>query len=173
VTSKSLRIAGNELDSNIIQYARDKFNLLLGERTAEQIKIEIGSAFPEKEIKEAKMRGRDLISGLPKEVTITSAQLQEAISRTIRLFIENIKTTIETTPPELVADIFERGLVLTGGGALLRGLDKAIELEAKVPVHVIDDPLTAVVRGTGIILEDIESVKDLFVLSTHDNGISK
>lgn len=170
VTWKSLRIAGNELDSNIIQYARDKFNLLLGERTAEQIKIEIGSAYPEKEIREAKMRGRDLISGLPKEVIITSVQVQEALSRTIRLFVENIKSTIEATPPELVADIFERGLVLSGGGALLRGLDKLIQMEAKVPVHIIDDPLTAVVRGTGIILEDIESVKELFVLSTHEEG---
>jgi len=172
VTWKSLRIAGNELDSNIIQYARDKFNLLLGERTAEQIKIEIGSAFPEKEIRETKMKGRDLISGLPKEVIITSTQIQEAISRTLRIFIENIKSTIEVTPPELVADIFERGVVLTGGGALLRGLDKAIALETKIPVHIIDDPLTAVVRGTGIILEDIESVKELFVLSTHEeNGL--
>ena len=169
VTWKSLRVAGNELDSNIIQYARDKFNLLLGERTAEQIKIEIGSAFPNKEIKEAKMRGRDLITGLPKEVIINSSQLQEALARTIRLFIDNIKSTIEITPPELVADIYERGLILSGGGALLRGLDKAIQEETKIPVHVIDDPLTAVVRGTGLILEDIESVKDLFVLSTQED----
>jgi len=173
VTWKSLRIAGDELDSNIIQYARDKFNLLLGERTAEKIKIEIGSAFPEEEVLETMMRGRDLISGLPKEVKITSVHIQEATSRTIRLFIDNIKSTIEITPPELVADIFERGLLMTGGGALLRGLDKAIQLETKIPIHVMDDPLTAVVRGTGLILEDIESVKDLFVLSTHDEIISK
>lgn len=169
VTWKSLRVAGNELDSNIIQYARDKFNLLLGERTAERIKMEIGSAFPDKELKETKMRGRDLITGLPKEVTINSAQLQEALARTIRLFIDNIKSTIESTPPELVADIYERGMILTGGGALLSGLDKAIQEEAKVPVHIIDDPLTAVVRGTGLILEDIESVKDLFALSTQED----
>ncbi|PIY95516.1 MAG: rod shape-determining protein [Candidatus Kerfeldbacteria bacterium CG_4_10_14_0_8_um_filter_42_10] len=170
VTWKSLRIAGNELDSNIIQYARDKFNLLLGEKTAEQIKIEVGSAYPEKEVRETKMRGRDLISGLPKEVAINSTQIQEALSRTIRIFVENIKSTIETTPPELVADIFERGIVLTGGGALLRGLDKVISLETGIPVHIIDDPLTAVVRGTGIILEDIEAVKELFALSTHDEN---
>lgn len=173
VTWKSLRIAGDELDNNIIQYARDKFNLLLGEKTAERIKIEIGSAFPEKEVLETMMRGRDLISGLPKEVKITSSEIQEAIARTIRVFIDNIKSTIEVTPPELVADIFERGIIITGGGALLRGLDKAIELETKIPVHVIDDPLTAVVRGTGLILEDIESLKDLFVLSTHDENIPK
>jgi rod shape-determining protein MreB len=166
VSWKSLRVAGNELDSNIIQYARDKFNLLLGDRTAEQIKIEIGSAYPDKEIKEAKMRGRDLITGLPKEVIVNSAQIQEALARTVRLFAENIKSTIELTPPELVADIYERGIVLSGGGALLRGLDKAIQEEVKIPVHIIDDPLTAVVRGTGLILEDIDSVKDLFVLST-------
>ncbi|MFA6391374.1 MAG: rod shape-determining protein [Patescibacteria group bacterium] len=166
VSWKSLRVAGNELDSNIIQYARDKFNLLLGDRTAEQIKIEIGSAYPDKEIKEAKMRGRDLITGLPKEVIVNSAQIQEALARTVRLFVENIKSTIELTPPELVADIYERGIVLSGGGALLRGLDKAIQEEVKIPVHIIDDPLTAVVRGTGLILEDIDSVKDLFVLST-------
>lgn len=173
VTWKSLRIAGNELDNNIIQYARNKFNLLLGEKTAEQIKIRIGSAFPEKEPRETTMRGRDLISGLPKEVKINSHEVQEATSRTTRLFIDNIKSTIEATPPELVADIFERGLMLTGGGASLKGLDKAIQSETRIPVHIIDDPLTAVVRGCGLILEDIESVKDLFVLSTHEESTSK
>lgn len=173
VTYKSLRIAGKELDNNIIQYARDKFNLLLGEKTAEQIKIEIGSAFPDKEIRETTMRGRDLITGLPKEVKINSHQIQEATSRTIRLFVDNIKSTIEATPPELVADIYERGLMLTGGGALLAGLNRVIQQETKIQVHIIDDPLTAVVRGCGLILEDIEAVKDLFVLSTHEESSTK
>ena len=168
VTWKSLRIAGDQLDQNIIQYARDQFNLLLGEKSAEEVKIKIGSCYPEKEPLEAKMRGRDLVTGLPKEVTITSTHVREAIIRSIKIFVDGIKTTIEKTPPELVSDIYEKGLVLTGGGALLNGIDKLITQETQIPVHIVDDPLTCVVRGTGLVLEDIESLKEIFTYSTQE-----
>lgn len=159
VTSKTLRLAGNEFDNNIIQYIREEFNILVGEQVAENIKIRIGSATPLKEPIELEVRGRDLINGLPKAIKISDAQIREAIHRTIVQIIENIKITLETTPPELVSDIYEHGIVLTGGGALLRGLDKEIAQATKIPVRVADDPLTCVVRGTGLILSDPELLK--------------
>ncbi|MDP2683853.1 MAG: rod shape-determining protein [bacterium] len=171
VTWKSIRIAGDEFDQNIIQYARDHFNLLLGERTAEQIKVKIGSAFILEEPSSTTMRGRDLISGLPKEVEVNSNHIREAISRSLRQIIDNIKSTIEITPPELVADIFERGIVLSGGGALLSGLDKLIQKETKIPVHIADDPLTAVARGTGIVLDDLENLKEILASTIEDSKI--
>lgn len=169
VTSRSLRTAGNDLDNDIIQYVREKFNLLLGESSAEQVKIKVGETVKttEKPLL-TKVRGRDLISGLPKEITIDSDQIIEAISHSLRTLVETIKATIEHTPPELVADIYERGIVLSGGGALLRGIDKLISQATQAPVHIVDDPLTAVVRGTGLILEDIDSLKDMFVTSTRE-----
>ncbi len=170
VTWKSLRVAGDEFDQNIIQYARDHFNLLLGERTAEQIKIQIGSALPSEEPVETTMRGRDLITGLPKEVTVNSNHIREAINRSLRQIVEGIKTTIEITPPELVADIYERGIMLAGGGAPLRGLDTLVKQETKIPVHITDDPLTAVARGAGIVLDDLENLKE--VLSSDETGSS-
>jgi rod shape-determining protein MreB and related proteins len=154
VTWKTLRLAGNALDNDIIQYVREEFNILIGEQVAENIKIRIGSATPLKESMEMPLRGRDLINGLPKEVMITDSQVREAMQRIIRQTIENIKITLETTPPELVSDIYEHGIVLTGGGALLRGLDKEIAQATKIPVRVAEDPLTCVVRGTGILLSD-------------------
>jgi rod shape-determining protein MreB len=156
VTWKTMRIAGNELDNNIIQYAREEFNILIGEQVAENIKIKIGSATPLKEPMEMEVRGRDLINGLPRAAVISDSQVREAISKTIEKIIENIKTTLETTPPELVSDIYEHGIVLTGGGALLRGLDKEIAQATKIPVRVADDSLTCVVRGAGILLSDLE-----------------
>lgn len=168
VAWRSLRLGGNKLDQDVIQYARDHFNLLLGERTAEDIKIKIGSAWDDGELVETKMRGRDLITGLPREVTINSTQVREALQRSIKTIVENIKATIESTPPELVADIYERGLVLTGGGALLRGIQPAIQQETQIPVHITDDPLTAVVRGTGIVLEDLDVLRNVLVLSSED-----
>ena len=156
VTWKTLRLAGNELDNNIIQYVREEFNILIGEQVAEEIKIRIGSAAPLKEPMEMQIRGRDLINGLPKGIIITDIQVREAISKTIGQIIENIKITLETTPPELVADIYEHGVTLTGGGALLRGLDKEIAQAIKIPVRIADDPLTCVARGTGILLSDPE-----------------
>jgi rod shape-determining protein MreB len=156
VAWKSLRLAGNELDNNIIQYIREEFNILIGEQLAETIKIKIGSATVLKEKIEMEARGRDLLNGLPKSITINDSQVREAISRTVLQIVENIKTTLEITPPELVSDIYEHGIVLTGGGALLRGLDKEIAQATKIPVRVADDPLTCVVRGTGILLSDPE-----------------
>ena len=163
VASRSLRIAGDELNENIIQFARDESNLLLGEKTAESIKIGIGSAYQMEEKMETIMRGRDLVTGLPKEVTIDHNQVRKALSRSVKILIDNIKATIEETPPELVADIMTRGIILVGGGGMLRGLDKLVSEQTKMPVKVADDPLTAVARGAGIVLEDVEKLKEVLV----------
>lgn len=163
VVSKSLKIAGDRLNHDIIRFARDELKLLLGERTAEMIKIAIGSAYELSEPLEAAMRGRDLVTGLPKEVIVDDADIRRAMRHSIGILVQTIKAAIEETPPELVADIMHRGIVLVGGGALLRGLDRLIKEETKIPVKVADDPLTAVVRGTGIILEDIDVLKDVLV----------
>lgn len=163
VTSKSLRIAGDELNDDIIQYARDEFNLLLGEKTAEEIKILVGSAWPLEEAIEASMRGRDLVTGLPKEVIVNDEQIRRAIGRSVKIIVSNIKATVEETPPELVADIMNRGIVMVGGGSLLRGIDKLVSRETQIPTRLADDPITAVVRGTGIIIENIDTLKDVLV----------
>lgn len=171
VSWKSLKLAGDKLDETIIQYARDKFNILLGERTAEKIKMQVGSVLPLDQTLTTIMRGRDLLTGLPKEVQINDANIREAIIKPIKLIIDNIKATIENAPPELVSDLYEKGMVLTGGGALLRGLDELISKETKMPVHITDEPLTAVVRGTGKVLDDIENLKDILLPSTRDLGL--
>jgi rod shape-determining protein MreB len=158
-------VAGDEMNENIIQFARDEFNLLLGERTAEEVKIKIGSAIPMRERLKTQIRGRDLLTGLPKQVMVNDEQIRHAISRSVRLIVNNIKSVVEETPPELVADIMEKGITLAGGGALLRGLDKMIADETDMPVTVADDPLTCVVRGAGIVLEDINTLKDVLVLT--------
>ncbi len=173
VSWRSLRIAGDDLNENIVHYARDHFNLMIGDRTAEDIKIRIGSVLEEDEPLETQMRGRDLITGLPKEVTITSAQTREALQRSIQIVISNLKTTIENTPPELVADIYKRGVVLTGGGALLRGLPSLIARETQIPVHVADDPLTCVVRGTGVVLDDLEHLRQILVPVNEEEHLTK
>ncbi len=170
VDSRSLRIAGDELNENIIQYAREEFNLLLGERTAEDVKISIGSAYALKEPLETTMQGRDLITGLPKEVRITDDQVRQALSRSVQILVNNIKGTIEDTPPELVADIYKRGIVLAGGGALLRGLDQLISEQTQMPVRIADDPLTCVVRGCGIVLEDLDQLQDVLVTTQHEKA---
>jgi rod shape-determining protein MreB len=161
VTAKSVTIAGDELGRNIIQYAREVFNLLLGERVAEEIKIDIGSAAVLPARLEAPMRGRDLLSGLPREIIVNDEQIREAISRSVRTVVEHVKSILEITPPELVADIYRRGIVLTGGSALLRGMDQAISQGTGLPVRVTDDPLMAVVRGTGVLLEDKKLLADV------------
>jgi rod shape-determining protein MreB len=171
VTWKSLSIAGEELNRNIMQYARDVFNLLLGERIAEQVKMRIGSAIEQSEPLTMEMRGRDLVSGLPKEILVSDAQIREALSRSVATIVQNIKATLETTPPELVADIYERGIVLTGGGALLRGLDVLIARQAEIPVRVADDPLTCSVRGAGALLDNEPLLKDLALPSASEGGI--
>lgn len=161
--SRSLRIAGDEMNEDIIQYARDKFNLLLGERTAENIKIEIGSAMELKDKLETPMRGRDLVTGLPKEIIVSDSQIREAIKKSINAIMESIRSTMEETPPELLADIMDRGIILAGGGALLRGLDQRISQETQTQVHIADDPLTAVVRGTGMVLEDLDLLSNVLL----------
>ena len=163
VASRSLRIAGDELSDDIIKYAREQFSLQIGERTAENIKIQVGSALPIASAKPVPMRGRDLITGLPKEVMITPDQVRAALTKSVREIVDAVKLTVEETPPELVADIMDRGIVLAGGGALLQGLGKMIERETKMPVHIADDPLTAVARGTGLVLEDLDSLKDVLI----------
>lgn len=165
VTWKSIKIAGDELNRNIMQYAREHFNLLLGERQAEEIKIKIGSAIELSEPMEFPMRGRDLVSGLPREIMINDSQVREAIVKSLRTIIENIKATLEVAPPELVADIHERGLLLSGGGAILRGLDKLIARATEIPVRIADDSLTAVVRGLAILLDEPEFLADVGVYS--------
>jgi len=156
VTWKTMRLAGDELDENIIQYIREEFNILIGNQIAESIKIKIGSALSLKEPMKMKVRGRDLINGLPREIVLNTDKVRDAISKTISKILENIKTTLEITPPELVSDIYEHGIILTGGVAQLRNLDKAIAQVTKIPVKVAEDPLTCMVRGTGILLDDDE-----------------
>ncbi len=159
VVWKSTKVAGDEMNRNIIQYAREVFNILVGETQAEQLKIKVGSAVENKEKMEFPMRGRDIVTGLPREIMITDAHIREALGRSIEAIVDLIKTSLEITPPELTADIHERGLLLTGGGSLLRGIDKVIAKATDVPVRISDDPLSAVVRGTGILLEDLALLK--------------
>lgn len=170
VTWKSIPVAGDELNKHIISYAKEVFNLHLGERTAEMIKMRIGSASQVAESQQIEMRGRDMVTGLPREVMISDGQIREALSRSIRTIIENIKNTLELTPPELIADIYERGIVLTGGGALLTGLDQAISRAAEIPVRVADDPLTCVARGTGQLLEDEALLLEIALPSSRDES---
>ena len=168
VTSRNLRIAGDRFNDDIANYARDEFKLLIGERTAEDIKISIGSVWKTNDIFEGTLRGRDLVTGLPREVLVTDSDVRAALAKSIRLIVDGVKGTIEDTPPELVADIMHRGILLVGGGSLIRGLDKLLERETKMPVYLAEDPLTAVVRGTGIILEDIDSLREVFIEDDYD-----
>ena len=157
VTSRSARIAGDEIDEAIANYVRRTYNLFIGDRTAEEAKFEVGSAYPTGPERTMNVRGRDLISGLPRSATITSSEIREAIQDPINAIIEAVKVTLEGTPPELASDIYERGIVLAGGGALLEGLDQLICRETGMPVHIAVDPLSCVVIGTGKILEAIDS----------------
>ncbi len=163
VASKTLRIAGDKLNQDIINFAQDEFKLVLGEKTAEDIKIAVGSAYELGEELEAPMRGRDLVTGLPKEIIVNDVQIRKALTRSVKMIIDAVKETIENTPPELIADIMSRGIMMVGGGGLLRGLDRLLEEETKMPIKVEEDPLTTVARGTGIILEDIEKLKEVLV----------
>lgn len=163
VTSKSIRIGGDEMDEAIIQYARKAYNLLIGERTAEEVKIAIGSAYPLREEQAVDVRGRDLVSGLPRTVRMTSAEIREALREPVAAIVDAVKQTLERTPPELSADIVERGIVLAGGGSLLRGLDRLLAEETGMPVTLTDDPLSAVVLGTGRALEEIDTLKKVLL----------
>lgn len=168
VTSKNLRIAGDKLNEDIIRFAREEYKLVLGERTAENIKIAIGSAIQLPQTLEATMRGRDVITGLPKEVIVDDSDIRRAIKHSVTTLVNAVKTAIEETPPELVADIMHRGIVLVGGGSLLRGLDQLVAAETRMPTIVAEDPLSAVVRGTGMILEDLEVLRDVLISSLNE-----
>lgn len=163
VRSKSLKIAGDRFDSDIISYIRNEFKILIGEKTAESIKMAIGSVYPGDSAIEAAIKGRDLITGLPREVIITDTDVREAIGQSIENLVEAAKEVLETTPPEILADVMSRGAYLVGGGALLKGVDKLLAENLKIPVQVADDPMTAVARGTGIILENIDKYKELLI----------
>jgi rod shape-determining protein MreB len=168
VVCKSLRIAGDKLNADIIQFARDEYKMLIGEKTAEDIKIKIGSAYPLEEKEEFLMKGRDLVSGLPREIAIDDNHVRHALARSIKVLIKAIKDAIEETPPELITDLMERGIILAGGGGLLRGLNHLIADETKMPVKITEDPLTAVVRGCGIVLEDIDAVKNVLTSTQYE-----
>lgn len=163
VTAKSVRVAGDKMDEAIIGHLKKTYNLLIGERTAENIKINIGSALIEGPEEFYEVKGRDLVSGLPKTIEISSIEVQQALRETVEQIVEGIKICLEKTPPELASDIMDRGIVMAGGGALLRGLDKLIGYETHMPVYVCESPLMAVARGTGAVLENIEDLKRLIL----------
>ena len=169
VASRSIRIGGDEMDQDIVAFARREFNLLLGDRTAEDVKIGIGSAYPgEADERRTTLRGRDLLTGLPRAVEVGGDQIREAIEPSVQQIVDTIKDTIEETPPELVADIMDQGVVLAGGGALLEGLDRRIAEATQMPVHVAEDPLTCVVRGTGKVLEELDVMRRVLVTDTYE-----
>jgi len=163
VFSKSIRIGGDEMDEAVIEYLKKTYNLMVGERTAEDIKIKIGSAYPLEEEMSLEVKGRDLVAGLPKTVTITSEEVREALQEPLRAILEVTKMSLERTPPELAADLIEQGIMMAGGGALLRGLDKLISEETGLPVHIADDSMSAVVKGTGKVLDEIKYLKKVTV----------
>ncbi|MDD2709206.1 MAG: rod shape-determining protein [Verrucomicrobiae bacterium] len=161
VFCRSVRVAGDELDEAIVQYIKRVYNLMIGERTAEEIKIKVGSAFPLEQETSMEVKGRDLVAGLPKTLTITSQEVREAMQEPINTVLETVRYTLERCPPELSADLVDRGIVLAGGGALLRGLDRLLGEETGLPVHVADDPLSAVVTGTGIVLNELDFLRKI------------
>ena len=163
VTSMSIRTAGDDLDAAIISWFKKEYSLMLGERTAEEIKVELGSAFPLPEEPEAEIRGRDLISGLPRTITVSSAEVRQAMEEPLHSIVDAVRSTLDKTPPELAGDIMDRGLVLTGGGALLRGLDERLRHETGMPVHVADDPLHSVAMGAGKCVEEFEALQQVLV----------
>ena len=166
VRSRNLKIAGDRLNNDIITYMRDEFKMLVGERTAEMVKIAIGSVI-QGEYMETEVHGRDLLTGLPREVVVTDSDIREALSVSIKGLVEGVKDMLETTPPEILSDIMHRGITLSGGGALLPGLDQLLQRVLKIPVYVVEDPLSAVARGTGVILDNIPLYKDVLI-GNHD-----
>src|SRR5881409_2139574 len=163
VYSKSVRVAGNEMDEAVIQYIKKKYNLLIGERTAEQIKLEIGSAFPLEEPITMEIKGRDLIEGIPKTLTVTDAEIREALAEPISIIVNAVRVALERTPPELSADIVDRGIVLTGGGSLLKNLDKRLREETGLPLAMAEDPLSSVVLGAGKMLSDFNLLRKISI----------
>ncbi len=168
VKAKSLKVAGDKLNTDIITHVRDHYKILIGEKTAEDIKLKIGSAVPVGEEEEMSIKGRDLVTGLPKEVIITDTDVREAMYLSISQIVESVREVIETTPPEVLSDIMKKGIILAGGGALIRGIDTLINMQLNLAVTVCEEPLTAVARGCGIILEDVEKYKEVLI-KDHDD----
>jgi len=163
VIGKSLRVAGDKLNEDIIRYIQEEYNLLIGERMAETVKIAIGSAYPLKEKKEFPVRGRNLVTGLPEEILVSDEEIRKAMEKSVGQIVNEIKATLDETPPELIADIMVNGIYLSGGGALLKGLDNLIQKETKIKTKIVDDPITAVVRGAGMVLENLDELKEVLV----------
>jgi len=163
VRSKNLRIAGDKFNSDIVAYVRNQFKVLIGEKTAEAVKISIGSVLPTHAPLEMSVKGRDLVTGLPREIILTDTDIRDALSQSVESFVDAVREVLESTPPDILSDIMQRGVFLSGGGALIKGLAKLIESEINIPVHVALDPLTAVARGTGIILEDLDNYRDILI----------
>jgi len=163
VTSQSIRVGGDELDQAIITFGKKEHSLMLGERSAEEIKMAIGSAFPTVDEPTSEIRGRDLVSGLPKTIVITAGEVRRAIDEPLNVIVDAVKATLDKCPPELAGDVMDRGIVLTGGGALLRGLDERIREETGMPVHLADDPLDSVALGTGKCVEDFETLRQVLL----------
>jgi rod shape-determining protein MreB len=163
VTSQSIRIGGDEMDQAIISFGKKEYSLMLGERTAEEIKMALGSACPSPDEPNAEIRGRDLVSGLPKTIVISAEEIRRAIEEPVSLIVDAVKTTLDKCPPELAGDVMDRGIALTGGGALLRGLDERLRQETGMPVHLADNPLDSVVLGTGKCVEDFDTLRQVLV----------
>ncbi len=170
VSSISLRVAGDRLNQDIINFIQEEYKLLIGERTAEEVKINIGSAIPLKEKKEWPIRGRNLVTGLPEEIVVSNKDIHQAMEKSIRQIINAVKTTVEKTPPELLADVMSKGIYLVGGGGLLRELDVLISEETKIPVKIAEDPLTTVVRGAGVVLENLDSLAEVLVETEYEES---
>jgi rod shape-determining protein MreB len=163
VTSQSIRVGGDELDSSIISYVKTEYSLMLGERTAEEIKMAIGSAFPMPDEPHAEIRGRDLVSGLPKTIVVSAEEIRKAIEEPVNAIVDAVKNTLDKCPPELSGDVMDRGIVLTGGGALLRGLDERLKHETGMPVHITDNPLHSVAVGSGKCVEEFEALQQVLI----------
>ncbi len=168
VRSKNLKIAGDRMNSDIASYIRSEFKILIGERTSEDLKKEVCKIIPDDEPIESSVRGRDLVTGLPREVIITDSDIREALGQSFALFVDAVKEVLETTPPEIISDIMKRGIYVAGGGALIKGIDVLLQEELEMPVYIAPEPLTAVARGTGIILENIETYKDVLIEKEDD-----
>ncbi len=163
VTSRSIRLGGDEMDNAVVQYIKHEYNVMIGERTAEDVKIDVGSAMADDLDSIREIRGRDLVSGLPKTIEVKKEEIQQALKEPVRDIVESVKITLENTPPELASDVMDRGIIITGGGALLAGLDQLLMEETQMPVHLADEPLDCVVKGTGIALEEIDSLKKVLI----------
>jgi len=168
VSSKNIRIAGDRLNNDITSYVRSEFKMVIGEKTAENIKMTVCSLVSEKRPIETRARGRDLVTGLPKEVMVTDTDIRDAVSNSIERLVEAIKEVLEATPPEIIGDVMHRGVHLAGGGALIRGFAEVLGEETKIPVYIADEPMTCVVRGTGIILENVIKFKDILIKDEND-----